>query len=398
MPMRSSVAPAPYPRSIARRSNPAGRARRHPARRGFPRWLGWVLALAALVAIGFIPYPYRAAGPFKLLPSKRLDLRFELEGLVEKVLVAEGDWVEAGQPVAALVRRTAEKNLKASEAQLQEKEAELRLLLAGPRPEEVDKAKKKLETARANVAWSGPRADRYAQLFVDKMLSAQDYESALRQRDIDARRLDEAAAELRLVKSGARPEEIEAMEAEIESQRALVANYRTDLERTTLVSPITGRIVTPRVEEMAGTYVKPGQRDLVAQVEDPRVIEAEVEIAEEDSAGLAVGAGVTLVPWAFHDRDLVGRVVSIAPVASASSLTQYDASLTGQSAGSGSVAISGEGGKVVRVVTQIRNDDGVLKSEMTGYAKVDTETRPVWDVLLRPLIRWMRVEVWYWIP
>ncbi len=35
---------------------------------------------------------------------------------------------------------------------------------------------------------------------------------------------------------------------------------------------------------------------------------------------------------------------------------------------------------------------------MTGYAKIATGDRPVWDVLFRPIIRWFKVQVWYWIP
>ena len=54
--------------------------------------------------------------------------------------------------------------------------------------------------------------------------------------------------------------------------------------------------------------------------------------------------------------------------------------------------------KTVRIITEIPNHKGQLKSEMTGYAKVETGYRPVWDVLLRPIIRWFKVEVWSWIP
>jgi putative peptide zinc metalloprotease protein len=54
--------------------------------------------------------------------------------------------------------------------------------------------------------------------------------------------------------------------------------------------------------------------------------------------------------------------------------------------------------RAVRVITEIPNPDGLLKSDMTGYAKIATGQRPVWDVLLRPFLRWCMVEVWYWIP
>jgi len=80
------------------------------------------------------------------------------------------------------------------------------------------------------------------------------------------------------VRSGARPEQVDAMRAEVRSLEALVDNYKVDVERTELTSPIDGQIVTPRVQELAGTYLKPGQRDLIVQIEDPRTIQAVVEV------------------------------------------------------------------------------------------------------------------------
>ena len=358
----------------------------------------WILGLGVVVAVGFIPYPYHTGGPFRLLPAKRLDVRSELEGLVEEVRVSEGDWVEKGQPIASLVKRTHERNVKATEAQLEEKQATLRLLKAGPKPEEVEKAQREVDTARANLAWSGPRADRFKDLRSQKLVSDQEYENAQRQRDVDTKKLDEAQAKLELVRSGARKEEIEAVQAEIDSLKAMLDNYRTDVERTLLVSPIAGRIVTPRVQDLVGTYVKPGQRDLVVQVEDPRVLDAEVEVPEEDAAGIAIGAPVEIAPWAYYDKTFVGRVASIAPVATTNTTSQYDTTFSGQTVTTGRVAVASEGWQVVRVITEIPNPDGLLKSEMTGYAKIATGDRPVWDVLLRPLIRWLKVEVWYWIP
>jgi len=54
--------------------------------------------------------------------------------------------------------------------------------------------------------------------------------------------------------------------------------------------------------------------------------------------------------------------------------------------------------RVLRVVTEVPNPDGRLKSDMTGYAKIAAGDRPLWDVIFRPLIRWVRVKVWSWIP
>jgi multidrug resistance efflux pump len=405
---QTATGPRPAPTAPPTTVDARGRAAREPygsaaprKGRGWKRTIAWALRLALVTAVAwamFLPYPYQTGGPFRFLPAKRAEVRSEVEGLVDKVLVREGQWVEQGQAIATISPRTHQKNLKAAQAKLDEAKAELQLLKAGPKREEVERAKADVRTAETSLAWSGPRADRFAKLYSQKLVSDQEYENALRQRDIDKAMLNEAKANLKFVTSGARPEQLKAVEAEIRSLQALVDNYRTDVQRTTLKSPIAGFVITPRVEELAGTYLKPGQRDMVVQIEDARTIRAEVEVPEGDAASVSVGAVVKVVPWAFHDVTFHGTVVSIAPVAAANSADSNTATVLGPAQGATQVAMSGSSERVVRAVTEIPNPDGVLKTDMTGFAKIATGDRPVWDVLFRPIIRWVKVEVWYWIP
>jgi putative peptide zinc metalloprotease protein len=405
---QTATGPRPAPTAPSTTGDVRGRGAREPygsaaprKRRGWKRALAWALRLVFVTATAwamFLPYPYQTGGPFRFLPAKRAEVRSEVEGLVDKVLVREGQWVEQGQAIATISPRTHQKNLKAAQAKLDEAKAELQLLKAGPKREEVERAKADVRTAETSLAWSGPRADRFAKLYSQKLVSDQEYENALRQRDIDKAMLNEAKANLKFVASGARPEQLKAVEAEIRSLQALVDNYRTDVQRTTLKSPIAGFVITPRVEELAGTYLKPGQRDMVVQIEDARTIRAEVEVPEGDAGAVSVGAVVKVVPWAFHDVTFHGTVVSIAPVAAANSADSNTATVLGPAQGATQVAMSGSSERVVRAITEIPNPDGVLKTDMTGFAKIATGDRPVWDVLFRPIIRWVKVEVWYWIP
>ncbi len=382
----------------AREAEVAGATKKRPWWKPALRWGVRVAAVLIVTAAMLFPYPYHTGGSFRFLPAHRVEVRSEVEGLVDKVLVHEGEWVNARQPIARLSGRTQEKNLKSSEAKLEEAKARLQLLKAGAKPEEIERAKADVSTAETSLAWSAPRADRYAELHRQNLVSDQEYENAVRQRDIDTATLEEAKANLRLVQSGARREQVQSVEAEIRSLQALVDNYRMDMESATLRSPIAGWIVTPRIEELAGTYLKPGQRDLVVQIEDARTIRAEVEVPEEEVTSVRLGAEVVVAPWAFHDATFKGTVVSIAPVAATNSTETNTATVQGPTQGSSQVAMSGSTERVVRVITEIPNPDGLLKTDMTGYAKIATGRRPVWDVLFRPLIRWFKVQVWYWIP
>jgi HlyD family secretion protein len=356
-----------------------------------------LVAVSAVLAVGFVPYPYHTGGPFVLLPSARVVVRAELEGLVEEVLVREGEWVQAGQPLARLSLRTYERNLEAARGQLEEARAQLLLVQAGAKPEEIERALTGVSTAQTALTWSKARAQRYSELYRQKMVSQQEFENALRQRDMDQQNVEEAQATLDVVRSGARQEQVEAMRAQIRSLQVMVDSYVADLDRTTVNSPIDGRVVTPRVQELAGSYLKPGQRDLVAEIEDDRTIRAEVEVPEEDADAVGVGAEVKVVAWSLHGTTFRGQVVEIAPVA-ATGTADAQSAVVGASDQGKPVSVTSNTDRSVRVVTEIPNPDHRLKSEMTGYAKIATGNRPLWDVLLRPLIRWCMVEVWYWIP
>jgi len=367
--------------------------------RGGPaRWAVRAGIPAALVGALFLPYPYRTGGPFQFLPAQRAVLRAEVEGMVEEIFVREGDRVAVGQPIARLAARAHEKNLASARAQMEAARADLERLIAGARPERIERARADMNTAAVRLEWSRRRALRYDTLLAESIVSRQTHEDAQAQRDYDAALLEEARAALALVGSGARPEAIRAKEAEIAGLQALVDDFAADIARSTLVSPIAGRIVTPRVEELVGTYLEPGQRDVVAEIEDVTTIQAEVAVPEQDLSDVLRGAPVEVVPWGFHETPFLGRVVRIAPAIGTDSGDTSTAILSGAP---GSAVLSGaesSAPRVARVITEIPNPDEVLKPDMTGYAKIAAGDRPVWDVLLRPLARWCMVEVWSWIP
>ena len=361
-------------------------------------WRGWAarLALAGVLAgAGFIPVDYETGGEFRLLPSRRVGVRSEIESTVERVLVREGQWVEAGEPIATLSVRAHQRDVEVARGELEKAQAELRLVEQGARPEQIARVLAAVKKAEASVAWSRPRAERYTRLYRDGMISRSDYEITLRQRDMDAARLRVSLADLDLAESGPRPEQIQAIKAEVRGLQALVDDYATDVERTTLVSPIAGRVVTPRVEGVRGAYLTPGRRDLVMEIEDARTLQADVEVNEEEVAGVRAGATVRLTAWTAPDAPFEGRVTSIAPVAAP---TASAATVTEESAGVAALRIPALPYRFVRVLSEVPNPDGRLRTEMTGYAKIPIGRRPLWDVLFRPAVRWLRVKMWYWIP
>ena len=367
-------------------------------RGGWARWSVRIAIPAALLVALLLPYPYRTGGAFQFLPARRAEIRTEVEGVIEEVLVREGELVAAGQPVARLGTRHHARNLAAARARLEAAVARLEMVTRGPRPEQVASAEAKVASAAVEANWAAERARRYEGLYKDSLLAAQDYESALAAREYAAAELDEAKATLVLASSTARPDALRALQAEVDSLRTLVEDFETDVVRTTLVSPIAGRIVTPRIEQKVGTWLEPGTTDLVAVVEDTGTVLAEVSVPEQEVADIRPGAAVTLVPWGFHDEPARGRVVAIAPVADPNPGSEEVASLAHAPGSIGLLGTESAAARVVRVLAEVPDAGGRLTIDTTGFAKIEVGERPLWDVLFRPFWRWCRVEVWSWIP
>jgi multidrug efflux pump subunit AcrA (membrane-fusion protein) len=354
---------------------------------GALRWSVRLALVAVVVLIGFIPYPYETGGPFTLLPVQQTEVHTQVEGEVLKVMIHEGDLVKIGQPIAMIDPREYQRNYEATSEQLAAAQAKLALAVAGPKVEsvataesELQKANQQVEQARVKSESSTSRAKRYDKAYADHLVAEQDYENVIAAADNDRQALEVALkeqvvaqAQLDLTKSGTRPEEIDALRAEVQTLQAMWNDLRKQIELTTLTSPVAGRVITPYVDQKVHHYLKTG--DLFAKIEESATIRAEVEVPEEDAPDVKQGALVRVVPWAFPSEVFYGTVVEVAPAANQNS------QLT-----------------VVRILSEFPNNDGRLKSNLTGYAKIATHNKPIWRVLLWPLIRWVMVEVWSWIP
>lgn len=427
---------------------------RNPLRRSFlalpervrsaPAWFralsrpARVLAVsgAVLAALYLVPATLTVSGSFGIRPVDNADMRAEVEGLIEAVYVDEGDTVGKGALVARLADHSLRADLAQTEAALREKEAKLRMLRAGPRPEDIALARQRVENAkkreveavgrhaeaarmraeriagaRAAVArakeqlqFAEQSAARLRPLVQQGFFSAAKFDEADTEIFVRRRALEEAQAalrhaqadelrewsenralasaartesqrELERLTAGARPEEIEAMQAEIASLEARRSLLREQVERLAIRSPHAGVITTPNVKEKIGQYVKKGE--LIAEVHDLEQLTVEIDVAERDIGPVRIGQSVTLKARAYPGETFRGVVTGIAPA-----MQESDAAAPV---------------KTVRVTTVIDNAGRRLKSRMSGYAKIDCGTRPLIEVLAHGVIGALRVEVWSWI-
>ncbi len=102
--------------------------------------------------------------------------------------------------------------------------------------------------------------------------------------------------------------------------------------------------------------------------------------------------------WTYPNETFIGKVVSVAPVVLNKQKEGTVDYMATEREDSLSRATTADPGRVVRVVVSVPNEDGRLKSEMTGYAKVRVGYEPFGLVMSHGIVRFFLVEVWSWIP
>src|SRR5262245_34007703 len=105
-------------------------------RRG--RTAAWLGGLAAVpLALSLIPITDRAGGPVQLRPAARVEVRAPVAGFLGELSADEGAAVSAGAVLAVIDVPDLASRAEQKRAEVREARARLRLLEAGPRPEEV---------------------------------------------------------------------------------------------------------------------------------------------------------------------------------------------------------------------------------------------------------------------
>ena len=154
-----------------------------------------------------------------------------------------------------------------------------------------------------------------------------------------------------------------------ESLRQELALLDEEVGLTTVRAPISGVVLTPRLNERVGASVDEG--DLLLTLGRTDSLELEFGVNQRDIGRVQPGQEVRLRVDALPQRTFVGKVMSIGqlPIDSAPEV-RYP------------------------VRASVANPDGVLKPQMAAYARVLTEPASALGRLLRGPARWARLFWW----
>jgi HlyD family secretion protein len=248
----------------------------------------------------------------------------EAGGRVLELSLEEGTRVSPGDIVVRLDPRDAELALQRAQAEQAAAEAQLRLLEAGSRREDVRQAeaqvaaaKADLAAARAELASAERDLERFEALLRTNAGSVKQRDDAATSRDVGRERVSMAQGRLRAAEealarlvAGARREEIDAARARVAATRAQVATVEKSLADTTLTATVGG-VVTDKLVE-PGEIIAP--RTPVAVVADLDHAWADVFVPEPTVPRIRLEQTVSV----FTDAGgpgIAGRVTWISPKA-----------------------------------------------------------------------------------
>lgn len=218
-------------------------------------------------------------------------LSTKVGGRLDSFPIQEGDTVAAGQVLARIETVDTELAIAQAQAERAAAEADLNLRRAGSRREDVGQAAANVERAEADLSGAQKDLERMQGLLDRGSGTVKSRDDARTRRDMAAATLEGQREALRRVRSGSRPQEIDAARARVAGADAAIAQLRQKLRDATVVSPRAG-VITEKLAQ-PGELLQPGEP--LAVITDLANAWVTVYVPGPDLARLRIGQNATVV-------------------------------------------------------------------------------------------------------
>jgi HlyD family secretion protein len=242
---------------------------------------------------------------------RQVDLAFNAEGRVAAMLHQEGDQVHAGDPLAMLDDASYANVLALAQAKRDSAKAQLDLLLAGSRYEDIDHARAALASAQADLAHAKVSYTRQLSLVNRGATPQQVLDDARMALDSAQASVNGAQATLTELINGPRIQDIDAARAQYGAAQAQVALAQTEFGYTKLYAPVDGIIMTRVIEP--GTVVLPS--DTVYSMANTSEVWVRAFAPETMLGRVAPGTEVKITGDTPKGKVYHGRIGYVSPVA-----------------------------------------------------------------------------------
>ncbi len=230
-------------------------------------------------------------------------------GRLEKVLVNEGDQVQAGQVIAVLEQQDFAAQLDQAKANVTMAKAKLSAIVAGNRPQEVAQANAVVLQAQANLENARRNRERDRLLYQRGAISAQQNDASQTAYDIAEAQYLAANEQYSLSREGSRQQDVEMAEAQLKQALAVLTTAENQFQDTVIKAPTSGVVAIKAAEP--GEIVAFGQQLFsISNLEDVWI---GANIEETYISRIKVGQKVTFTIDAYPGRNFTGQVSEVGP-------------------------------------------------------------------------------------
>lgn len=291
-----------------------------------------ILALVILVAAGFFFWrrlhqkdaPTDSVTIYGNIDIRQVQIAFNDNERIDKLLVDEGSVVHAGQLIGQLVQQRFSDAVAQDQSLAAAQQQVVARLHAGSRPEEIAAARAEVQTAEANVAAAQANVTNAELLYRrQQTLAKQQYVSLQIRDDAErsylAQKAGLAATEqilaakqqaLQLAVIGPRKEDIAAAEATLKADQAALALAQKQLADTQLYAPAEG-VIQNRILE-PGDMATPQTPVFTLALDNPLWVRA--YLPETQMGRVALGMRASIEVDSFPGQRFAGWVGFISPV------------------------------------------------------------------------------------
>ena len=243
--------------------------------------------------------------------SETINLAFELNGIIDEILVKEGDRITIGQLLATLKSGEREARLEASMSELEAQKAVHEKFVTGARKEEKNEAWAILEQARIDRNNAKVEADRRKKLLKQELIAKEEVDRAIKDSKVATNRFEEARQRYLITLTQSREEDIRKAFAQLQTAQSKVEEMTHELEKARLRSPIDGTVL--QRHKHAGERVSLFLPEPVLTVGDTSRLNVRTEVLEKDISHIKTGTSVYILASSFPDTNFKGRIIHVSP-------------------------------------------------------------------------------------
>ena len=251
-----------------------------------------------------------------ILAEARVEVFPKIAGHLEELNVEEGDEVRAGQVIARIANAEFKARVAKAAAEVEALQAEWAQMQTGALPEEIAQAVDAVEHTRAELANAEGFANRIRGMVERGLQPTQELDDATRRLRQARATHNSASQRLQLLRTGARSEARQALQARLRAAQAAHDLASIELQHTVIASPMDGVVSHRHVDR--GAYVKTTETPVVT-VEAMRTVKIEAPISERDIVAVRPGHRALIQVDAYADEPFSGTVRRLAPTVDPSS-------------------------------------------------------------------------------